>query len=65
MAEGFYTGLVMMDLRKAFDTIDRPILFGKLKAIGFKGIAINGLSLIQVIERNLSMLITINLIVKK
>ena len=29
-----YTGMVMMDLQKAFDTVDHDILLNKLKAIG-------------------------------
>ena len=31
--KGVYTGLVMIDLRKAFDTVDHEILVLKLKSI--------------------------------
>ena len=29
-----YTGMVMIDLQKAFDTVDHAILLNKLKALG-------------------------------
>ena len=34
MDKGYYTGMVMIDLQKAFDTVDHDILLNKLKAIG-------------------------------
>ena len=36
----FYTGMVMIDLQKAFDTVDHEILLQKLKALGFDPLAI-------------------------
>ena len=40
MDRGFYTGMVMIDLQKAFDTVDHDILLQKLKALGFDPLAI-------------------------
>ena len=34
MDEGLYTGMVLIDLQKAFDTVDYTILTTKLNAIG-------------------------------
>ena len=39
MDRGFYTGMVMIDLQKAFDTVDHDILL-QLKALGFDPLAI-------------------------
>lgn len=37
-ARGLYTGMVMIDLQKAFDTVDHLILCSKLQAMGVKNI---------------------------
>ena len=34
MAAGKYTGMVLMDLQEAFDTVDHEILCSKLQALG-------------------------------
>ena len=36
-----YVGMVVLDLQKAFDTVNHKILFKKLKALGLNQIAIN------------------------
>ena len=38
--KGEYTGMILIDLQKAFDTIDHKILLQKLKCIGLSGSAI-------------------------
>ena len=40
MDRGFYTGMVMIDSQKTFDTVDHDILLQKLKALGFDPLAI-------------------------
>ena len=39
--KGNYTGVVMLDLQKAFDTVDHGILIMKFKCVGLKDIAVN------------------------
>ena len=34
MAQGYYTGMVLIDVQKAFDTVDHDILCEKLRAMG-------------------------------
>ena len=33
--EGLLTGMILIDLQKAFDTIDHGVLFKKMKYLGF------------------------------
>ena len=40
---GNYIGMLMIDLQKAFDTVDHYILEKKLKAIGSKAFKLNGI----------------------
>ena len=37
-SKGLYTGMLMLDLQKAFDTVNNDILCKKLKAIGIKSV---------------------------
>jgi len=37
-AKGLYTGMVLLDLQKAFDTVDHSILYNKLHALGVESI---------------------------
>ena len=38
-SKGLFTGMVMLDLQKAFDTVDHMILFGKLELMGIRSIS--------------------------
>ena len=35
-AEGLYTGMILLDLQKAFDTVDHKILCNKLQLMGIR-----------------------------
>ena len=37
MDKGFHTGMILVDLQKAFDTLDRTVLLQKMECMGFKG----------------------------
>lgn len=41
---GKFCGMVLLDLQKAFDTVDHQILLYKLRAIGFKTMAVEWLN---------------------
>ena len=43
MDKGFYTGMVMIYLQKAFDTVDHRALLHKLKALGFHDLSVSWL----------------------
>ena len=36
MGKGFYTRMILVDLQKAFDTLDHTLLLRKMECIGFK-----------------------------
>ena len=37
-AKGLYTGMIMLDLQKTFDTVDHSILCSKLKVMGVQSV---------------------------
>ena len=41
MSAGNYTGMVLLDLQKAFDTVDHEILLNKLQAMGIHELSVN------------------------
>ena len=43
MDRGLFTGVVSIDLTKAFDTVDHGILYGKLKSAGFASTSVKRL----------------------
>ena len=43
MDKGFYTGMVMIDLQKAIDTVGHGILLHKLKALVFHDLSVSWL----------------------
>ena len=49
--EGLFTGMILIDLQKAFGTIDIQILINKMKYLGFfKKVELLGLNRISVNE---------------
>ena len=50
MDKRLHTGMILIDLQKAFDTLDHDILLGKMECLGFKKPLLNGLNHIFQIE---------------
>ena len=45
--KGYYTGMVILDLQKAFDTVNHKILLEKLRAMGVGEIAVQWFNLVS------------------
>ena len=41
MDSGFVNGVLFLDLKKAFDTVDHKLMLRKLNLYGIKGVALN------------------------
>jgi len=44
MDNGLINGVIFLNLKKAFDTVDHTILIHKLKTLGLSGVALLGFS---------------------
>ena len=50
MEKGFHTGIILVDLQKAFDTLDHAIVLQKLYCIGLRSQSLNGFNHISQTE---------------